>query len=72
MSLSRFGLALLAGLCQSLDVSVTQEPLLLGSHDTGCILERTKVQHTCEDITPQLLGRSQMGSLESDCIYWDL
>eukprot|EP00438_Fugacium_kawagutii_P000502 Skav217663 [mRNA] locus=scaffold2919:152501:153893:+ [translate_table: standard] len=54
MSLSLF-VALLAGLCQALDVSVTREPLLLGSHDTGCILERTKVQHTCSDVTPQLM-----------------
>eukprot|EP00435_Cladocopium_sp_Y103_P021920 s163_g5.t1 len=56
MSLSWL-LALTLSRATDLPVTVSREPLRFASHDTGCILERMKVQYTCElkEFTPQLM-----------------
>ena len=60
MSLFRLWLVELALVCQADDVvTLIREPLLLASNDTGCILERKKVDYMChKEFTPQLLGIS--------------
>lgn len=82
MSLSLW-LALLAllvlTLCQAKDVTVSREALRIASHDTGCILERMKVQYTCElkeftEFTPQLMVfriDCQDASLNRKFKLWD-